>query len=128
MQDNSMSLPSQKPEIREFQPVTQAQPIANDFISRPGQTPLRFSAEDTVIGIKNPDKLNKNLLGELVKKMEDIRKEDRATLRKLSDSITKLSTTTQANNNVNMVNNSRNVTSITISPTTSKSYRDSRMS
>jgi hypothetical protein len=121
-------LTQEKQVAREFQPVVPAQPMANDFISRPGQTPLRFSAEDTIIGVKNPDKLNKNLLGELVKKMEDIRKEDRATLRKLSDSITKLSTTTQANNNVNMVNNSRNVTSITISPTTSKSYRDSRMS
>jgi hypothetical protein len=117
----------EKPIARELQSVVPAQPMANDFISRPGQTPLRFSAEDTIIGVKNPDKLNKNLLNELVKKMEDIRKEDRATLRKLSDSITKLSTTTQANNNVNMVNNSRNVTSITISPTTSKSYRDSRM-
>jgi nucleoside diphosphate kinase len=87
-----------------------------------------FSSDDTIMGVKNPDGLNKKLIGELVKKIEDIRKEDRITLRKLSDSITKLSTTTQANNNVNMVNNSRNVTSITISPTTSKSYRDSRMS
>lgn len=109
--------------VPEFEPQK-----ANDFISRPGQKAIMFSSDDTIIGAKNPDGLNKKLISELVKKIEDIRKEDRITLRKLSDSITKLSTTTQANNNVNMVNNSRNVTSITISPTTSKSYRDSRMS
>jgi len=109
--------------VPEFEPQK-----ANDFISRPGQKAIMFSSDDTIIGVKNPDGLNKKLIGELVKKIEDIRKEDRVTLRKLSDSITKLSTTTQANNNVNMVNNSRNVTSITISPTTSKSYRDSRTS
>jgi tetratricopeptide (TPR) repeat protein len=109
--------------VPEFEPQK-----ANDFISRPGQKAIIFSSDDTIMGVKNPDGLNKKLIGELVKKIEDIRKEDRVTLIKLSDSITKLSTTTQANNNVNMVNNSRNVTSITISPTTSKSYRDSRMS
>jgi len=121
--DNKVQVKVKENTVPEFEPQK-----ANDFISRPGQKAIMFSSDDTIIGVKNPDGLNKKLIGELVKKIEDIRKEDRITLRKLSDSITKLSTTTQANNNVNMVNNSRNVTSITISPTTSKSYRDSRMS
>jgi len=101
---------------------------ANDFISRPGQKAIMFSSDDTIIGAKNPDKINQKLISELVKKIEEIRKEDRNALKKLSDSIAKLSSVTHANNNVNMVNNSRNITSITISPTTSKSYRDSRIS
>ena len=121
--DNKVQVKVKENAVPEFEPQK-----ANDFISRPGQKAIMFSSDDTIMGVKNPDGLNKKLIGELVKKIEDIRKEDRVTLRKLSDSITKLSTTTQANNNVNMVNNSRNVTSITISPTTSKSYRDSRMS
>jgi len=121
--DNKVQVKVKENAVPEFEPQK-----ANDFISRPGQKAIMFSSDDTIMGVKNPDGLNKKLIGELVKKIEDIRKEDRVTLRKLSDSITKLSTTTQANNNVNMVNNSRNVTSITISPTTSKSYRDSRIS
>jgi len=121
--DNKVQVKVKENTVPEFEPQK-----ANDFISRPGQKAIMFSSDDTIMGVKNPDGLNKKLISELVKKIEDIRKEDRITLRKLSDSITKLSTTTQANNNVNMVNNSRSVTSITISPTTSKSYRDSRMS
>ena len=121
--DNKVQAKAKENTVPEFEPQK-----AKDFISRPGQKAIMFSSDDTIMGVKNPDGLNKKLIGELVKKIEEIRKEDRVTLRKLSDSITKLSTTTQANNNVNMVNNSRNVTSITISPTTSKSYRDSRMS
>jgi len=121
--DNKVQAKVKENTVPEFEPQK-----AKDFISRPGQKAIMFSSDDTIMGVKNPDGLNKKLIGELVKKIEEIRKEDRVTLRKLSDSITELSTTTQANNNVNMVNNSRNVTSITISPTTSKSYRDSRTS
>ena len=54
-------------------------------------------------------------------------KEDKTATAKLSESISSLSKSIAENsNNVNMINNSRNTTSITISPTTSKSYRDSR--
>jgi hypothetical protein len=55
-------------------------------------------------------------------------KEDKNTTTKLSESISALSQSIAENSkNINMINNSRNTTSITISPTTSKSYRDSRM-
>jgi len=57
-------------------------------------------------------------------KLKNDRIEDRKVLTKLNESINKLSQS-QANN-VNMINNSKTNTNITISPTTSKSYRDSR--
>jgi hypothetical protein len=61
------------------------------------------------------------------KEMVETIKEDKTATVKLTESISALSRNiAESSNNVNMINNSRNTTSITISPTTSKSYRDSR--
>jgi hypothetical protein len=61
------------------------------------------------------------------KEMVKTIKEDKTATVKLTESISALSRNiAESSNNVNMINNSRNTTSITISPTTSKSYRDSR--
>ena len=37
-------------------------PTFNDFISRPGSAPVSFSPDDTIIGVKNPEKLGGNTI------------------------------------------------------------------
>lgn len=55
-------------------------------------------------------------------------KEDKGATTKLSESILSLSKSLAENsNNVNMVNNSRNQTNISITPTTSVNYRETRL-
>lgn len=55
-------------------------------------------------------------------------KEDKGATAKLSESILSLSKSLAENsNNVNMVNNSRNQTNISITPTTSVNYRETRL-
>lgn len=118
-----------------------AEPIKQDFVYRPGQRPVSFSPNDTIIGVKDLrvltksseqiveknmktfvdviEKSNKSVLNEL--------KEERLLTQRLTENIKQLSDTiiAQSKNNVNMVNNSRNLTNISMNPTTAKSYRDS---
>lgn len=127
------------------QPGTESKPVvAEDFVSRPNQPPILFSPDDSIIGLKRAnlfeplkdlqkdnyeffDKQNKlfiETVNKTFEKMKNDRIEDRKVLNKLNESITKLSES-QANN-VAMINNSKTNTNITIAPTTSKSFRDSR--
>ncbi|NBP15071.1 hypothetical protein EBU95_11845 [bacterium] len=137
---NIQSVPKPKqPGVREDTPI-----LANDFLSRPNQPPILFSPDDNIVGFKRAslfeplrdlqsdsyehfNKQNKAFIETINKtfdKLKNDRIEDRKVLTKLNESINKLSQS-QANN-VNMINNSKTNTNITISPTTSKSYRDSR--
>jgi hypothetical protein len=117
--------PPQKPGTQEIQPAVQTQPPANDFISRPGQAPLRFSAEDTVIALKKPDIFGKEISKSIDKLSNELKETNRKSLQVLTEMNTQLKSLQDANN-VNMVNNSKNNTNITIAPTTSKGFRESR--
>lgn len=118
--------------------------VAEDFVLRPNQPPILFSPNDSIIGLKRANlfeplkdfqrdnyeffkeqnKLFVNAINKSFEKIKNDRVEDRKIFNKLNESIENL-TQTQSSN-VNMVNNSKNLTNITISPVTSKSYRESR--
>jgi hypothetical protein len=116
----------------------------NDFVMRPGRAPVSFSENDTIVGVKDISKLTETpeetfkILDRAVKSMTKTTqdssklminelKDSRIATQKMSDNFRKLSDDLIANTkSVNMINNSRSLTNITISPTTSKSYRDSR--
>jgi hypothetical protein len=115
--------------------------MQQDFLSRPGQRPIPFSPNDNIIGVKDlktlrggseetvqtlkalmtvVEKTNKTVdrqLAESSAMTKQVANEINTLARALADQTTKSS---------NFVNNSKNLTNITISPTTSKSYRESR--
>jgi hypothetical protein len=115
--------------------------MQQDFLSRPGQRPIPFSPNDNIIGVKDlktlrggseetvqtlkalmtvVEKTNKTVdrqLAENSAMTKQVANEINTLARALADQTTKSS---------NFVNNSKNLTNITISPTTSKSYRESR--
>jgi len=100
-------------------------PIAQDFISRPGMTPLRFSPQDTVVALKRPELFGKDISDSINKLTADLKENSRKSLIVFNEMNEKLNKLNE-NKSVNMINNSRNSTNITISPTTSKSFRDER--
>jgi hypothetical protein len=100
-------------------------PVAQDFISRPGMAPLRFSPQDTVVALKRPELFGKDISDSINKLTNDLRETNKKSLQALNEMNQKLSKLGETNN-VNMVNNSRSSTNITISPATSKSFRDER--
>jgi hypothetical protein len=118
-----------------------AEPVKQDFVYRPGQRPVSFSPNDTIIGVKDLRVLTRSSEQTVEKNMKifvDVieksnksvvleLKEERLLTQRLTENIKQLSDTiiAQSKNNVNMVNNSRNLTNISMNPTTAKSYRDS---
>lgn len=106
----------QKPEIKSVisSNATTGIPTANVVVKSDQYYDKALQAHVEVI-----EKSNK----EVVKTI----KEDKNTTAKLAESISALSLSIAENSkNVNMINNSKNLTNITITPTTSKSYRESR--
>ena len=100
-------------------------PVAQDFISRPGMAPLRFSPQDTVVALKKPELFGKDISDSINKLTADLKENSRKSLIVFNEMNEKLNKLNE-NKSVNMINNSRNSTNITISPTTSKSFRDER--
>jgi hypothetical protein len=116
----------------------------NDFVMRPGFDAVSFSPNDTIIGVKDLntltkptqdrmlahyDKSLKTLVEAMDKSNKNVQRDNAQYTQKLTESFKTLSDTliTKASQGVNMVNNSRSQTNISISPTTSVNYRETRL-
>ena len=116
--------------------------MQQDFLSRPGQRPIPFSPNDNIIGVKDLRTLgvgSEETVGAIKQLMTVVENTGRNMGRQLAEnkSITQQmineignyikSVAEQAKKSSNFVNNSKNLTNLTLTPTTSRSYRDSRM-
>jgi hypothetical protein len=116
----------------------------NDFVMRPGFDAVSFSPNDTIIGVKDLntltkptqdrmlahyDKSLKTLVEAMDKSNKNVQRDNAQHTQKLTESFKVLSDTliAKASQGVNMVNNSRNQTNISITPTTSVNYRETRL-
>jgi hypothetical protein len=116
----------------------------NDFVMRPGFDAVSFSPNDTIIGVKDLntltkptqdrmlahyDKSLKTLVEAMDKSNKNVQRDNAQHTQKLTESFKVLSDTliAKTSQGVNMVNNSRSQTNISISPTTSVNYRETRL-
>jgi len=116
--------------------------MQQDFLSRPGQRPIPFSPNDNIIGVKDLRTLGVGS-EETVSAIKDLMTVVENTGRSMGKQLAESKTITQQMMNElnnytksvaeqgkkssNFVNNTKNLTNLTLTPTTSRSYRDSRM-
>jgi hypothetical protein len=116
--------------------------MQQDFLSRPGQRPIPFSPNDNIIGVKDLRTLgagSEETVGAIRQLMTVVENTGRSMGKQLAESKTitqqmmnelnnyTKSVAEQSKKSSNFVNNSKNLTNLTLTPTTSRSYRDSRM-